>query len=388
MLFFICLPGKPSALRYKPVNMNQFKAFVLKEIYHILRDRKTLLVLFGLPVIQILLFGFALSNEVKNSKIYVCDLTNDIISQKLVSKMDASNYFEVEGTIYHQEEAYNLLRSGIAKMVVIFPERFSYDLQHSHRAVIQLLTDGTNPNSASTIQLYCNNIIGDFRNEVFGNLELPYKIEVKPRMMYNPQLKGAYTFVPGVMAMVLMIICTLMTSVSIVREKEMGNMEMLLVSPMNPLIVIFSKTIPYLILSLVIVTVILILSVTVLGVPIRGSLLLLYFVCFIFIIASLSLGMVISTLTNSQQVAMMISLMGLMLPTIMFGGFMFPIENMPLPLQVVSNVVPAKWFYYGINAIMIKGLTFKAVYKEVLILMGYCFIFLTISYRNFKTRLE
>jgi ABC-2 type transport system permease protein len=178
-----------------------------------------------------------------------------------------------------------------------------------------------------------------------------------------------------------------MTSVSIVREKELGNMEMLLVSPMHPMSAIFSKTIPYLVLSLAIVSVILTLSVFVLNVPIRGSIFSLMLVSFIFIIASLSLGLVISNITNSQQVAM-ISLMGLMLPTIMFGGFMFPIENMPLPLQIVSNIVPAKWFYYCINGIMIKGLGLSDVFKEMLILMAYTAVFILISYKKFKIRLE
>jgi len=367
--------------------MKQLKAFIRKEIYHIIRDKKTLLVLFGLPVIQILLFGFALSNEVKNTKLFILDMSKDSYSQQLTEKLHASKYFEVEGEIFRIEEAYDLLRAGKAHMVVVIPAQFVYQLNHNNSSTIQLITDGANPNMSSTIQMYATAVVNDFRNDVFGKFDFPYTIEVKSRMLYNPQLKGAYMFVPGVIAMILMIICTLMTSVSIVREKELGNMEMLLVSPMNPLIVIFSKAIPYLVLSLIIVTVILTMSVTILDVPIRGNIILLYVVCLIFIVASLALGLVISTITDSQQVAMMISLMGLMLPTLMFGGFMFPIENMPIPLQVVSNVVPAKWFYYSINSIMIKGLGLKSVYKEVFILIGYCLVFLTISYKKFKIRL-
>lgn len=368
--------------------MNQLIAFVRKEIYHILRDKKTLLVLFGLPIVQILLFGFALSNEVKNTKVYMCDMARDDDSQSLISKINASQYFDVVGQIMYPNQADEVLRSGKAHVVMVIPDQFSQNLDHLHAATIQLLTDGTNPNLGATIQLYLTAITNDFRNEKFGKIDLPYTINVTTRMLYNPQLKGAYTFVPGVMAMVLMIICTLMTSVSIVKEKELGNMEMLLVSPMNPLIVLFSKTIPYMVLSLIIVTVILVLSVNLLDVPIRGSILLLYVVCLIFIITSLGFGLVISNITSSQQVAMMITLMGLMLPTIMFGGFMFPIENMPIPLQVVSNVVPAKWFYYAINSIMIKGLGLKAIIKEVGILLIYCLVFLVISFKKFNIRLS
>ncbi|MGB4838856.1 MAG: ABC transporter permease [Saprospiraceae bacterium] len=386
-MYFTDWQGKPKEAIIK-LAMEQLLAFVRKEVYHILRDRKTLLVLFGLPIAQILLFGFALSNEVKNTKIFMCDLAKDNFSFQLTEKVHASKYFNVVGSIDIPNEADEVLRKGSAHLVMVIPADFSTKLSHSNSASIQLITDGTNPNLASTIQLYLRNIINDFRNQVFEKIELPYTIEVKSRMLYNPQLKGAYTFVPGVMAMVLMIICTLMTSVSIVKEKELGNMEMLLVSPMNPLIVIFSKAIPYLALSLFIVTVILGLSVTLLEVPIRGNIFLLYGVCLIFIIASLALGLVISSITNSQQVAMMISLMGMMLPTIMFGGFMFPIENMPIPLQVISNIVPAKWFYYAISGIMIKGMGIKSVLKEISILLVYGTVFIIISYRNFKIRLE
>lgn len=367
--------------------MNQLKAFILKEIYHILRDRKTLLVLFGIPVAQIVLFGFALSNEVKNTRLLICDQARDRHSAMLSTRLDASRYFDVVGTVSDPARGLEDLRAGTAHMVVVIPQNFATSLSHGNEASIQLLTDGTNPNLAATIQLYVQAIVNDFRNDIYGKPDLPYEIAVSPRMLYNPQLKGSYTFVPGVMAMVLMIICTLMTSVSIVREKELGNMEMLLVSPMNPMTAIFSKAIPYLLLSLLLVTVILVLSVTILDVPIRGNILLLYAVSLIFIVTSLSFGLAISTVTSSQQVAMLISLMGLMLPTLMFGGFMFPIENMPIPLQVISNVVPAKWFYYSINDIMIKGLGLGAVYHRVLLLMAYAAIFLGISYRNFKIRL-
>ncbi len=367
--------------------MHQFIAFVRKEVYHILRDRKTLLVLIGMPIIQIILFGFAMSNEVKNTTVYVLDQSKDNLSQKLIEEVNASRYFDIIGTLDDTNQPDEVLRSGKAKLALIIPPSFSSDLQHGNDATIQLITDGSNPNLAATINTYIAAITRDFRNNNLGEFKLPYTINIAVRMLYNPQLKGAYTFVPGVIAMVLMIICVLMTSVSIVKEKELGNMEMLLVSPTNPLVVIISKAVPYFILSLIIISIILIMSTYILNIPIRGSILLLYAVASIFIIAALSLGLVISTLTNSQQVAMMISLMGMMLPTIMFGGFMFPIENMPLPLQFISNIVPAKWFYYCINDIMIKGLGWKAVWQEVTILLGFAILFITISFKKFDIRL-
>ena len=206
-------------------------------------------------------------------------------------------------------------------------------------------------------------------------------------MLYNPQLKGAHNFVPGVMAMVLMLVCVMMTAISIVREKETGTMEVLLVSPFKPVLVILSKAIPYLILSLFNVGSILLLSVFVLDLPINGSLFLLLAESTLFIITCLTLGIFISIKTASQQTAMLISLMGMLLPTMLFSGFMFPIENMPLPLQVISNIIPAKWYYIIVKAIMIKGLGFEAIWKETLILLGITLFLFAISLKSFKIRL-
>jgi ABC-2 type transport system permease protein len=206
-------------------------------------------------------------------------------------------------------------------------------------------------------------------------------------MLYNPQLRGAPNFVPGVMALVLMLVCVMMTAISIVREKETGTMEILLVSPFKPLLVIFAKAVPYFVLSLVNVISILLLSTFVLDLPVNGSVILLFSESMIFIITCLSLGILISTKASSQQVAMLISLMGMLLPTMLFSGFMFPIENMPLPLQIISNVVPSKWFYIIVKSVMIKGLGLGSVLKETLILLGMAIVFLAISLKNFKLRL-
>lgn len=367
--------------------MKQFFAFVKKEYYHIIRDWRTLLVLIGMPIAQIVLFGFALSNEVKNSRISVLDQSKDAQSIQLIEKIQSSKYFDVVKSLEHEEEIDQQLRSGFSKMVLLIPPKFSENLAQSKSTQLQMITDGGNPNLATTLVNYASAIVRDFQITTFHQSSPPYQINVIPRMLYNPQLRGEYTFVPGVIALVLALVCTMMTSVSIVREKEMGNMEVLLVSPMNPLMVIISKAVPYVILSLFILSIILLLSVHLLGVPIRGSLLLLYGISFIFIIAVLALGLVISSITNSQQVAMMISLMGLLLPTLLFGGFMFPIESMPKILQWISNIVPAKWFFYSVSAIMIKGLGFSAIIKETLILTGFAILFLGISFKKFNIRL-
>ncbi len=368
--------------------MNQFIVFVKKEFAHVLRDRKTLLILFGMPVIQILIFGFALTNEVKNSKIIVVDYARDITSQQLVSKIEASRYFEIEKQIINHRQIEGEFKKGKIKMAIIIPDNFNESLLHLNSAQIQIICDASDPNTANMLANYSSLIIQDYQLENNVTLSVPYRILPEVRMLYNPQLKGAHNFVPGVMALVLMLICVMMTAISIVKEKETGTMEILLVSPFKPLMVIFAKAVPYLILSLVNVTSILLLSVFVLDLPINGSVVLLFAESTLFIITCLTLGIFISIKTSSQQVAMLISLMGMLLPTILFSGFMFPIENMPLPLQVVSNIVPSKWFYIIVKSIMIKGLGLSSIWKETLILFGITLILLVVSLRSFKIRLS
>jgi ABC-2 type transport system permease protein len=367
--------------------MKQFLVFVRKEFAHVFRDRKTLLILFGMPVVQILIFGFALTNEVKNSRIAVIDYAKDEASQKIISELEASRYFEVEKIVADHHQIEEQFREGKIKLVVVFPLNFEHDLRHQNKAQLQIIADASDPNTASTLTNYASAIIADYQMSLNKDQTVPYRITPETRMLYNPQLKGVHNFVPGVMALVLMLVCVMMTAISIVREKELGTMEILLVSPFKPILVILSKAIPYLILSLVNVATILLLSVFVLDLPINGSIVLLFAESTLFIITCLTLGIIISVRTNSQQVAMLISLMGMLLPTVLFSGFMFPIENMPLPLQIISNIVPAKWFYIIVKAIMIKGLGFTSVWKETLVLAGITVFLLIISLKSFKIRL-
>jgi ABC-2 type transport system permease protein len=368
--------------------MKRFITFIKKEFAHVLRDRKTLLILFGMPIMQILIFGFALSNEVKNAQIVIMDQAKDESSQRIIARIAASNYFDIVKTINNNHDIENELKKGQTKLAIIFPNNFAKDLSHLHKAQIQVIADASDPNYATTLTNYVNAIIQEEQAELMQQANLPYQITTEIRMLYNPQLKGAPNFVPGVMALVLMLVCVMMTAVSIVKEKETGTMEILLVSPFNPLMVIIAKAVPYLLLSIVNLTTILLLSVFVLDVPVAGSIILLFAVSILFIITCLSLGIFISIKTESQQVAMLISLMGMMLPTILFSGFMFPLENMPLPLQVISNIVPSKWYYIIVKAIMIKGLGFSSIWKETAILVGITLILLTISLKSFKIRLQ
>ncbi len=361
--------------------------FITKEFKHILRDGRTLLILFGMPIVQIMLFGFALTNEVKNTRIAILDLSQDISTQQITQRLDASAYFEVVDRIYSYSDIEKIFRQSSAKMVVVFPQNFRTDLLHTNKNTIQLVADASDPNVATTITNYANSIVSDYVTEINNGQALPYLIKPEVRMLYNPQQKGAYNFVPGVIAMVLMLVCVLMTSVAVVREKEMGTMEILLVSPMRPIVILISKAVPYLVLGMMIVGVILLLSTTLLDVPIRGSLALLLGESVLFILTSLAIGLVISNQTDSQQTAMLVSMMAMMLPTILLSGFMFPIENLPLPMQILSNILPARWFFIIVKSVMIKGLGFAGVIKETVILAFMAVFFLVLGITRFKERL-
>ena len=367
--------------------MKQFLSFVKKEFFHIWRDKRTMFILLGMPVVQIVIFGFALTNEVKNAKIAVLDNSKDVVTTSLSSQLHASRYFDIEKNLTDYKQVEEEFKKGKIKLAVVFPQHFAEDLQHFNKAQVQLIADASDPNTANQLTNYATAIILDYQNRLTNNRKLPYTIITEMKMLYNPQLKGAFNFVPGVMAMVLLLVCTMMTAITIVKEKEMGTMEIMLVSPMRPQMIVLAKAVPYLLLSTINISSILLLSRFVLEVPINGSLFLLVFESILFTLVSLSLGLLISSRAESQQSAMFISLIGMFLPTIMLSGFMFPVENMPIPLRIVSNIVPAKWYYMIVKSVMIKGVGLQVIWKETLILTGMMLFFLTLAIKRFKIRL-
>jgi ABC-2 type transport system permease protein len=368
--------------------MKQLIIFIRKEFLHVFRDRKTLLMLFGLPIAQIVLFGFALSNEIKNSRIAVVDYSKDAVTQRLISKLEGSPYFNIQRTLASADELQAAFKKGNIKIAVTFPANFGDDLVHTGKATVQVVADASDPNQATTITNYFNQIIADFNAELAQNTGASMQITPSMQMLYNPELRGAPNFVPGVMALVLMLVCTMMTSVAIVREKELGTMEILLVSPFKPLYIIISKLAPNLLISVVNLFIILFLSDIFLDLPVKGSLLLLVTGSVLFILTCLSIGLLLSINAQTQQAAMMGSMMGMMLPTMLLTGFLFPIENMPLPLQVLSNLVPSRWYFIIVKQVMLKGLGIGAVWKELLILTGMTAFLFTISLKKFKIRLQ
>ena len=367
--------------------MKQLFAFIRKEFYHVFRDKKTLLMLFGVPIAQIILFGFTLTNEIKNARIVVSDYANDKASHEIISKIASSKYFEVVQANMSHDQIESAFKTGNIKMAVIFPVGFNNDLSHLNKAQIQVIADASDPNTATTLTSYLTAIITDYQVQMAQLKNVPYQITPEVKMLYNPELLGAPNFVPGVMALVLMLICAMMTSISIVKEKELGTMEILLVSPIKPFLMILAKVIPYLLVSLVNLITILLLSVFLLHLEIKGSLFLLFAESTLFIISSLALGLLISVRAESQMSAMMTSQMSLMLPTMLLTGFMFPIENMPLPLQALSYIIPSHYYYVIVKAVMLEGLGFSSIWRETMILGGITTLLIIVNLRNFKTRL-
>lgn len=363
-------------------------AFVRKEFIHIFRDKRTMMILLLMPVVLIILFGYAITTEIKRVPIAILDQSRDEVTQKMISHFAASEYFELYKMIDSVEEGRALFRQGKVRMVLVIPAGFA----SSSDASIQLLADATDPNEATQLSAYAKQIAAS--QWAIGNGQLTMNSDAKPlsilpaiRLLYNPQLRGAYNFVPGVMGLILILICAMMTSVGIVKEKEIGTMEVLLVSPMKPVYIILAKATPYLLLSLVNIATILALSYFLLDVPINGSLLLLVGVSVLYALVALCLGLLISTIADTQQAAMLISAVVLMLPVILLSGMVFPIENMPEILQVISNIVPAKWYIIAVKDIMIKGLGFGSVLQEVGVLVLMAVVLIGLSVKRFKIRL-
>lgn len=368
--------------------MKQFMSFVTKEFYHIFRDKRTILILLCMPVVQILLFGFAITTELKNTEVAVFDPSKDAVTQGIKEHLQASDYFSISEELTDINQINDIFKYGDIGLVVVFSENFADNLLRQGEAAVQLITDGTEPNQASMITGYASNIMMSCQQELSDTNITSFRIVPEIRMLYNPQGESAYNFVPGVMGMILMLICAMMTSISIVREKENGTMEILLVSPMKPIYIILSKAIPYFVLSLINLITILLLSVYVLHVPVSGNIFLLFGISLIFIFLALSLGLFISNLVETQMAAMLASGMGLMMPVMLLSGLMFPIESMPKILQLISSIVPARWYIEAVKKVMIQGVEIQYVMKEIIILSIMAFVLVVLSLKKFKTKLS
>ena len=352
--------------------MNQFLSFVIKESKHILRDRRTMLILFGMPVMLMLLFGFAISTDVKNVRTVVVTSQMDLLTQQVVERLAQSEYFTITNTVGTPQEAERLIRRQKADMAVVFAQGFA-----SKKQGLQLIVDGSDPNMAQQWTNYAQQVIANPANTV-----------VSSKMLYNPQMRSAYNFVPAIMGMLLMLICAMMTSISIVREKEKGTMEVLLVSPVRPLMVVVAKAVPYLILAVGILITILLMARFVLDVPLAGSLFWIVAVSVLYILLALSLGLLISNIAQTQLVALLLSAMVLLMPVVMLSGMLFPVESMPRILQWISAVVPPRYYIEAMRKLMIMGVGIGEVVREVMVLALMTALFLTVALKKYNTRLE
>ena len=368
--------------------MKQFLGFVKKEFYHIFRDIQTMLVLFGIPIAQLLIFGYVVTNEIKDIKIAIYDQSKDDVTLQISNKIISSGYFILAKDLDHISNIEDIFKEGDVKEVIVFEPDFAKNLQREGVANVQLIADASDANTANLIVNYTNGILMDYIQKENQLVNQPLQIDTEVRMVFNEGLKSVYMFVPGTMALILMLVSAMMTSISIAREKEMGTMEVLLVSPLKPAQIIIGKVIPYVTLAFVNAIPIILIGYFVFGMPLKGSIWLLLLESFLFISMALSLGIFISTMARSQQVAMFISIFALMLPTLLLSGFIFPIENMPVLLQWISHLMPPKYFIIIVKNIMLKGTGFMYIWKETLILTGMMLFFIALSVKKFKIRLE
>ncbi|GAB7087011.1 ABC transporter permease [Marinifilum fragile] len=368
--------------------MNRFFGFLKKEFYHIFRDKRSMLILFGMPIVQIMLFGYVINTDLKDVKMAVLDHSKDEYTAEMINKITSSGYFQLIDNLESIDEADAVFRKGDVKLILVFEPDFGKKLIKDSKGSIQILTDASDPNMANLEVSYLQGILQNYNIEINKEKQMGTAIQAKSRMYFNSNLESVFMFVPGIMATILMLVSAMMTSISIAREKELGTMEILLVSPLNPLQIILGKVTPYLALSFINALVIVGMGYFVFGVPVLGSFVLLMAESILFIFLALSIGIFISTVAKSQQVAMMLSMFVLMLPTIILSGFIFPIRNMPLPLQVISNIIPPKWFIVILKNIMLKGVGFEYVWKETLILLAMTMGFIGLSLKKFKIRLQ
>lgn len=360
--------------------MNRLLYFIKKESLHILRDIRTLLVVIGIPILLMLLFGFAISTDVNNINVAVCAPVRAESIEKVISEMDNSELFTFKGYV-NPDEIDRALRSGKVGIVVVFAD--DYDRIVSGRIpdekAVQIVLDGSNPNVAASGAAYLTAMLGGMGAEA-GLVE--------NHILYNPQMKSAYNFVPGILGLIFILVCAMMTSISIVREKELGTMEVLLVSPVKPIWIILSKMVPYFLLSCINLISTLLIAKFALGVPMTGSIFGIIFISLTYILLSLGFGLLVSTVTDKQMVALLISGMILMLPIMMFSGMLFPVENLPAVLKPFSYIVPARWYIDAMRKLMIEGLEFSGVILEFSILCFMTVGILRVALMKFNDRLE
>ena len=368
--------------------MSALRGFIVKEVHHILRDRQTLLILLLLPLAQVVLFGFALRTDVRGVRLVVVDPAPDAASLQLRSRFEATGLFEIVQVLPGSASLPGWFERGAADQALVLEADFAGDLGRGEGARALVITDATDPNTGSTMEAYATTVIQRYERELRDHRPAGVTIVPEIRMRFNPTLESANLFVPGLIALVLTVVTALMSAISLSREKERGTLEVLLASPLQPWHIIVGKVLPYLLLGFANVLSVLAAAWLVFDVPLRGSLLLLLAESLLFILTSLALGVLIASRTSSQRTAMMGALVGLMLPTTVLSGMIFPISSMPGWLQPISHLIPAKWFILVSRGIMLKGVGLEHLWPETLVLVGMTLLLLTAAVKSFDIRLS
>lgn len=355
-----------------------------KEFIHIIRDKITLALVLAMPIALVLLFGFTISTDIRNAKISVLDQAKDSQSKLLVDKITASGYFQVVAYPENEVEIDNDFKNKGIKLAVIIPPHFEEKLSKEHVANLQVINDVSDLNVASILNNYVRAVVQSYTEEYNQDNQAGFDITTK--MLYNPESNSVYMFVPGIITLIMVLVTALMSSITLAREKETGTMRMLLITPVKKIHIIIGKVIPYMAISFIGTIAILIISVTVFKMPINGSLLMLLVLCIIFMLTSASFGLLISSISQTQVDAMMITMMGLFLPTVLLSGFLFPLNSMPMVFQVLANVFPAKWFILAIKDVMIKGSGIFDIWMYLLILLVMAVVFIIFSLTRLDKR--
>ena len=360
-----------------------------KEVHHILRDRQTLAILLLMPLVQVLLFGYALRTDVRDLRVAVVDPTPDAMTLRLRGRLESTPRFRIVNVSSSSGALDGLFERRAADVAIVLPTAFADALARGERTPVLLVFDASDPNSGTTMQTYVRAALADFESELAtaGHVG-PVRIQVASRMRYNPTLESANLFVPGLIALVLTLVSALMTAISLSREKEQGTLEVLLVSPLRPWQIIAGKVLPYLVLGFAITCLVLLAARLVFDVPLRGSVVLLLAESVLFTIVSLSLGVLVAARTSSQRAAMLGALVATLMPTALLSGMIFPIASMPGWLQPLTNVVPARWFIVIARGIMLKGATLEHLWLETLVLGGMALLLLTAATHSFHARLD
>lgn len=361
-----------------------------KEFWQISRDKRTLMIIFILPLSLLILFGYAITLDINTIKLGVYDKDRTEASRDFINGFIGSSYFKIISYVNTDKEVNELLDRGIVQCVVVVPDNFSKDLADKRNIKVQFLIDGVDANTATIILNYVNAATrfysANFTNEFLDVKGIkPYQpLNVETQFWYNKDLDTTQFFIPGLIAMLLIIISVILTSISLVREKEMGTLEQIRVSPVTSLELIFGKILPYLIISLLIAYSILFIGYILFGVVVKGSHLFLFLGTICYLMATLSMGVLISTIADSQQVAFQMAQLLSQLPTVILSGFIFPIESMPWPVQILTNITPAKFYIVILRDILIKGVGFEAYKMQMVYLIIFATILIAIAV--FKTK--